>query len=172
VNVTRLTPADFLRSIDALAEILADCVNGGASVSFMAPFSRADAVRHFESILPAVVAGKRAIFAAEWNGKILGTAQLDFDTPPNQPHRVAAMKVLVHRTARRHGLAKALMRALEDETHKAGRRLITFDTVTGSPAEKLYASLGYQRAGVIPGYALMPDGALADTTVFYKLLKD
>jgi ribosomal protein S18 acetylase RimI-like enzyme len=89
----------------------------------------------------------------------------------NQPHRAEIAKLLVHRKARRRGIGRALMLAAEAEARRLGRSLLTFDTTTGDSAEKLYWSLNFVRAGVIPGYALKPDGSLIDTSVFYKLLE-
>jgi GNAT superfamily N-acetyltransferase len=107
------------------------------------------------------------LFAA---GEIDGTAQLLLDMPPNQAHRAELAKMLVHRRARRQGLGAALMRAAEQLARDCGKSLLVLDTVTGGDAERLYARLGWQRCGVIPGYALMPDGAVCDTTYFYRAL--
>ena len=90
--------------------------------------------------------------------------------PDNQPHRADVAKMQVHRRARRHGVGAALLRAVETEARNAGRTLLVLDTVTGSDAERLYSSLGWQRCGVIPDYALWPQGGLCSTTVFYRQL--
>jgi len=168
-DVKRLTPAQFAAALDDLATVLTDCVAGGASVSFMSPFSHADAKAWFASLSPAVENGTLIIMAAEVDGKLVGTVQVDLNTPPNQPHRAEVRKLLVLQSARRDGAAWNLMLLAEDEARKAGRTLLTLDTITGSPAEKLYREFGFAMAGVIPGYALMPDGGEpAPTTVLYK----
>ncbi len=90
--------------------------------------------------------------------------------PENQPHRADVAKMQVHRRARRRGLGTALMQAAEATAREAGKTLLVLDTVTGSDAERLYEHLGWQRCGVIPGYALWPRGGLCSTTVLYRVL--
>jgi GNAT superfamily N-acetyltransferase len=158
--------------LDMLAEVLRATVLGGGSVSFVLPFELEDARRFFdERVAPGVRAGTRRVLVARIDGRIVGTVQLDIATPPNQPHRAEVMKLLVHPDARRHGIARALMVAVEDVARECGRSLLTLDTVTGGAAEKLYASLGYVTSGVIPGYALDSSGTTVEpTTIMYKVL--
>src|SRR5262249_45439315 len=163
-----------------LAEVLRATVHGGGSVSFVLPFEIEDARRFFvEQVAAGVGAGARRGVGGRHgggaggaaDGRIVGTVQLDIATPPNQPHRADVMKLLVHPDARRHGIARALMVAVEDVARECGRSLLTLDTVTGGAAEKLYASLGYVTSGVIPGYALNCGGtAVESTTIMYKAL--
>ena len=153
---------------EALAEVLLDCIAGGASVSFMREFSRADAVAYWRSIADEVRAGRRLVFAA---GEVDATAQLILHTPPNQPHRAELAKMLVHRRARRRGLGRALLAAVEKEALRRGRTLLTFDTMTGSDAERMYLACGCTKVGEIPGYALFPDGRPGPTSVFFKELR-
>jgi ribosomal protein S18 acetylase RimI-like enzyme len=148
--------------------VLADCVAGGASVSYMDPFSHADARAAFEGFAAEVDAGRRVLLAAFSGGEVVGTVQVGLAVPPNQPHRGEIAKLLVHREARRRGIAELLMEHAEREARREGKTLLILDTVTGDAAERLYARLGWQRVGVIPGYALYPDGRPCDTTVFYK----
>ncbi len=156
----------------SLAEVVADCVAGGASVSFMPPFGPEEALDWWRGLLPAIAAGEILLLAArDGDGRIAGTVQLHLKTPPNQPHRAEIAKLLVHRRARGRGMAAALIRAAEAAAGACGRRLLTFDTATGSAGERLYRRLGFVAIGVIPGYALYPDGAPCDTTVFYKWLE-
>jgi GNAT superfamily N-acetyltransferase len=155
--------------IQALAEVLIDCVAGGASVSFMSPLSVAKASAFWRAVADGVQAGQRALFVAEEEGRIVGTVQLIFAQTENQPHRADVSKMLVHRGARRRGLGEALMRAAEAVAREYGRTLLVLDTASGD-AERLYARLGWQRVGVIPGYALWPGGGLCDTTYFYRIL--
>lgn len=154
--------------LDALADVLVDCVEGGASVSFMHPFGRDRALAFWQRVAEDVRAGKRALIVAEDDAGICGTVQLVLDLPENQPHRAELVKMLVHRRARCHGLAAILMRAAESLALEQSRTLLVLDTVTGSTAERLYTRLGWQRLGVVPRYALMPDGAVCDATFFYK----
>jgi ribosomal protein S18 acetylase RimI-like enzyme len=154
-----------------LGAILLDAVQGGASVSFMAGFSPAEAEAFYAKAAREAGAGRRVIFAALDGDAVVGTVQLLLDTPPNQPHRAEIAKLLVHRKARRRGFARSLMLAAEAEAKARGRMLLTFDTMAGGAAEALYLGLGYVRVGEIPGYALYPDGSgPAATAVFYKLL--
>jgi GNAT superfamily N-acetyltransferase len=153
--------------LDQLAELLADVVNGGAGVSFMRPFS-VDAARDWwQGTLER--ADSRAIFlVARDSGGIMGSVQLHPAWPPNQPHRADVAKLLVHRRARRRGVGRALMAELETRARDAGFTLLTLDTVRGEAAEQLYTATGWQRVGVIPNYALSPDGVLCDTVMLYK----
>ena len=155
--------------IRGLAEVLIDCVDGGASVSFMHPLSLAKAMDFWRHVAAAAVQGKRALLLAEDAEGVAGTVQLILDQPENQPHRADLSKMLVHRRARRRGLGAALLRAAEDLGRDCGKSLLVLDTASGG-AERLYAKLGWQRCGVIPGYALLPHGGLCDTTYFYRTL--
>jgi len=153
-----------------LAELLVDCVDGGASVSFMHPLPLAKAEAFWQRVGEGVARGERALLVAEDADGIVGTVQLVVDQPDNQPHRADLAKMLVHRRARRRGLGAALMRAAEQLGRDCGKSLLVLDTVTGGDAERLYAQLGWQRCGVIPGYALWPRGGLCATTYFYREL--
>lgn len=168
-EVRILQAAEAERERDALAEVLADCVAGGASVSFMAPFPRAQAHRWWGGVIDSVTAGATVLFAAYIDGEVVGTVQLGLDVPPNQPHRADVKKLLVHRRARGRRLGRALMEALEAEARRRSLGLLTLDTASLA-AERVYEGLGYTRAGVIPGYALLPDGQPCDTTIYWKAL--
>ena len=156
------------RQIEELADVLIDCVEGGASVSFMLPLTRDRAVAFWRRVAQGVAAGERALLVTEDARGVCGTVQLVLDQPENQPHRADLSKMLVHRRARRQGLGAALMRAAEDTALECGKTLLVLDAVTGGDAERLYARMGWERVGVIPGYALFPHGGLCDTTVFYR----
>jgi GNAT superfamily N-acetyltransferase len=155
-----------------LSAVLIDCVEGGASVSFMAPLTRERADGFWGRVADGVEAGARILIVAEdlTTGEIVGTVQLLLDLPENQPHRADVAKMLVRRSARRRGLGARLMRAAEDAARAAGRTLLVLDTVTGADAERLYQRLGWTKVGVVPGYALWPDGRPCDTTIFYRTL--
>ena len=170
IEVRRLVSGELPEHIDALAAVLADCVEGGASVSYMAPFSHEDARAVFEELARDVEQGRRVLIAAFAGGEIVGTVQINLATPPNQPHRGDIAKLLVRRSARRRGIAAQLMEAAEREALGEGKTLLVLDTVTGDDAERLYERLGWTRVGVIPNYALYPDGTPCATTVFYKEL--
>jgi len=167
-RLATLTPAD----IDALSAVLIDCVDGGASVGFMQPFAPERARAFWRRIAEGVASGERALLVAEDALGIVGTVQLVLDQPDNQPHRADLAKMLVHRRARRCGLGAELMRAAEQLGRECGKTLLVLDTVTGGDAERLYARLGWQRCGEIPGYALWPNGGLCGTTIFYRQLPD
>jgi GNAT superfamily N-acetyltransferase len=158
--------------VRALGDVLIDCVEGGASVSFMHPLTRERATAFWRKVAADVDAGDRALLVAEDDGGICGTVQLVLDMPENQPHRAELVKMLVHRRARRQGLGAALMRAAESTARECGRTLLVLDTVTGDNGERLYARLGWVRVGEIPRYALMPDGAPCSATVLYRDLAD
>ena len=168
IEIRRLEGDALHAQLAVLAEVLFDCVDGGASVSYMAPFTHEDARAAFDGFASEVDDGRRLILAAFVDGVLLGTVQVILALPPNQPHRGEIAKLLVHRTARRRGVAQLLMDAAEREARAEGKSLLVLDTVTGDPAERLYERLGWNRVGVIPGYALYPDGRACDTTVFWK----
>jgi len=168
LEIRRLSGADLLEELDGLAAVLADCVEGGASVSYMAPFSHEQARAAFEGFAAEVDAGRRVLLAAFAGGELVGSVQVILALPPNQPHRGEIAKLLVRRSARRRGIAQRLMEQAEAEARAEGKTLLVLDTVTGDPGERLYARLGWNRVGVIPGYALYPDGRPCDTTVFWK----
>ena len=157
--------------VHQLADLLIDCVEGGASVSFMLPLARDRALAFWHRVGRDVAIEARALLVAEDASGICGSVQLVFDLPENQPHRGDLAKMLVHHRVRRQGLGEALMRAAEDVARESGKTLLVLDAVTGGDAERLYQRLGWQRVGVIPDYALMPDGAPCDTTVFYRDLR-
>jgi GNAT superfamily N-acetyltransferase len=154
--------------IESLADILIDCVEGGASVGFMLPLSRERALAFWRRVADDVAKGARALLIAEDAKGIVGTVQLILDLPDNQPHRADLAKMQVHRRARRQGLAEALMREAEAMARECGRTLLVLDAVTGGDAERLYGRLGWQRVGSIPKYALMPGGGYCATTYFYR----
>lgn len=171
IRVQRLDAEAALAAAPALAEVLVDCVAGGASVSFMWPLAREKALAFWQGVAQGVARGERILLAAEDDaGRLVGTVQLITAQPENQPHRADVAKMLVHRRARRRGVAQRLMTAVDAAAQAAGKSVLVLDTVTGSDAERLYQRAGWQRVGVIPDYALMPDGALCATTYFCKRL--
>lgn len=172
ITITEFTADEFEQNVGAFTEILHACVHAGASVNFIMPFSESDAERFWISkVLPALRSGERLLLGARLDGRLVGTVQLAVDTPPNQPHRAEVSKLLVHPDFRRRGMARALMDSVERLAAERHRTLLTLDTRTGDHAEPLYASIGYQTVGVIPGYCRDPfldhfDG----TTIMYKTL--
>ena len=170
LRIRRLDADETRAAAPALAEVLLDCVRGGASVSFMADMTRAEAEAFWQGVAEAAASDGRAVLVAEDDKGLLGVVEVIPAGPPNQPHRADIAKMLVHRRARRQGAGEALMRAAEDAARAMGKTLLTLDTVTGGVAERLYARLGWVVVGSIPDYALMPDGEPCATTVFYKAL--
>jgi len=156
------------QEIEGLTDVLIDCVEGGASVSFMLPLTRERARAFWRRVAEDAAAGDRALLVAEDAGGVCGTVQLILDQPENQPHRADLAKMLVHRRARRHGLGAALMRAAEATARDCGKTLLVLDTVTDSAAARLYERLGWSRVGEVPGYALFPGGGLCGTTYYYR----
>jgi GNAT superfamily N-acetyltransferase len=154
--------------VSQLADVLVDCVDGGASVSFMLPLTRERALAFWNKVAAGAAAGERVVLIAEDGHGICGTVQLIVDLPENQPHRADVVKMLVHRRARRRGLGEALMRAAEVEAKKRGRTLLVLDAVTGGDAARLYEKLGWIKVGDVPRFALMPDGRECGTTYYYR----
>jgi ribosomal protein S18 acetylase RimI-like enzyme len=170
IEIRRLGVAEVRAQLDPLAAVLVDCVEGGASVSYMAPFSHEQARGAFEAFALEVEQGRRLLLCAFAEEELVGTVQVVLAMPPNQPHRAEIAKLLVRRSARRRGIAQRLMAQAEREALAEGKTLLVLDTVTGDDAERLYERLGWTRVGVIPGYALYPDGRPCDTTILWKAL--
>jgi GNAT superfamily N-acetyltransferase len=166
-SVRRL-PAVSAAQQGELADVLIDCVEGGASVSFLHSLTRDAALAFWSSVASAVARGERALLVAEDALGICATAQLVLALPPNQPHRADVSKVLVHRRARRQGIGAALMRAAEATARECGKDLLVLDTVTGGDAQRLYERLGWIRVGDVPRFALMPTGEFCSTTFYYR----
>jgi GNAT superfamily N-acetyltransferase len=157
--------------VESLADLLIDCVEGGASVSFMLPISRQTAFEFWKHVADGVVHGERILLVAQHaDGRVVGTVQLVTALPENQPHRADVAKMLVRRDARRQGIAARLMAAVDHAAREAGKSVLVLDTVTGGDAERLYERAGWQRVGHVPNYALMPDGKFCGTTFFHKQL--
>lgn len=155
--------------IDGLCDLLIDCVEGGASVSFMAPLAPAKARAFWRGVIDGVAQGTRILIVAEDKTGVVGAVQVVVDQPDNQPHRGDLSKMLVHRRARRQGLGARLLEAAEAAALDAGKTLLVLDTASAE-AERLYGRAGWVRAGVVPNYALLPEGGLCDTVFFYKAL--
>ncbi|AMO21707.1 GNAT family N-acetyltransferase [Ramlibacter solisilvae] len=164
-QLTQPTAADM----QALCEVLSDCVEGGASVSFMQPFTQDKARSFWSGVAQSAARGERHLLVAEDASGIVGTVQVVLEQPENQPHRGDVSKMLVHRRARRRGVGEALMRAAEQAARASGKTLLVLDTASAE-AERLYQRCGWQRVGSIPNYALLPQGGYCDTVYFYKQL--
>lgn len=171
ITIRRVAPDDPHACVEALADVLIDCVEGGASVSFMHPLSRETALAFWRGVADGVRRGERALLVAEdASNAIVGTVQLVLALPENQPHRADVAKMLVRRDVRRRGVGQRLMAAVDAVAREEGRTVLVLDTVTGGDAERLYQGAGWTRVGDVPGYALMPDGALCSTTFYYRHL--
>ena len=164
--------AESARALEpALAALLKDSVDGGASVGFLPPLDTEEAGRYWQGVLAAIERGSRLLWVArDPDGAITGTIQLDLETRPNGTHRAEVMKLMVHSASRRRGIGRALMLAAEEEARRRGRTTLVLDTRHGDPSEALYRSLGWERAGVIPRYARSADGALDPSAFYYRLL--
>jgi GNAT superfamily N-acetyltransferase len=169
LEIRRLTPADVREHVDGLADVLFDCVSGGASVGYMHPFTIDDARAAFAAFADDVVAGGRLLLAALLDGRLIGTVQVVYARPPNQPHRADVAKLLVHRAARGRGVGRLLMERAAHEALAEGRWLLVLDTASPA-ADRIYRGLGWTELGVVPDFALLPDGGLCDTTFFWKRL--
>ena len=172
-TISAFTASDLDHDIGALGALLHSCVNAGASVGFVLPYSETDSEAFWtDNVRPNVQAGTRLLLVARRGGTLAGSVQLDYDTPPNQPHRAEVRKLLVHPDFRRQGVAQLLMAELERRAPQLGRTLLTLDTRTGDKAEPLYGALGYRTVGVIPDFCRDTiDATLLDsTTIMYKKL--
>jgi ribosomal protein S18 acetylase RimI-like enzyme len=164
-RITQATDTD----IEALADVLIDCVEGGASVSFMLPITRDKALRFWRGVAQSAARGERVLLVAEEEGRVFGTVQVVIEQPENQPHRGDVSKMLVHRSARKRGVGEALMRAAETAAVESGKSLLVLDTGS-EDAKRLYERCGWQRVGEIPDYALWPQGGYCASVYYYKRL--
>jgi GNAT superfamily N-acetyltransferase len=155
--------------LQQLAQLLIDCVEGGASVSFMHPLSPEAALAFWRGVADGAARGERALLVAEDATGLVGTVQLVLDQPENQPHRADLAKMLVHRRARQRGVGAALMQAAERVARECGKTLLVLDTASDAAA-RLYARAGWVECGTMPDYALLPQGGLCATTFFYRRL--
>jgi len=147
-----------------------DCVESGASVSFMAGVSQDKAEQFFVGVANSIEKNERLLIAAFLGGTLVGTVQVVTAMPENQPHRAEVAKLLVARNARGRGIGRALMREAEEASGLVGKTLLVLDTATGSDAERLYEHLEWRKVGVIPKYSRLPHGELCATTIFWKEL--
>jgi ribosomal protein S18 acetylase RimI-like enzyme len=172
IHIEQLTEIQYPQAIIPLAQILHQCVEQGASVGFIQPFSLEQSTVYWENtVLKAIKSASQFLWVAKVDSLIVGCVILDIDTPPNQQHRADVAKLLVHPSFHRQGIAKKLMYAIEQQGLSLGKSLLVLDTKTGDSAQSLYLSLGYKTVGIIPGFALNPalDG-YAGTTIMYKNL--
>ena len=170
VEIRRLGAGEVHAYLDGLAAVLVDCVAGGASVRYMTPFSPEQARGAFEAVALEVEQGRRVLLAAFAGEELVGTVQVALAMQPNSPHRAEIAQLLVHRSARRRGVARLLMDRAEAEARAEGKTLLVLDAVSDGDAARLYERLGWTVVGVIPDYALYPDGRPCDTTIFWKSL--
>ncbi|HNB26427.1 MAG TPA: GNAT family N-acetyltransferase [Alphaproteobacteria bacterium] len=172
IDIVAFSAAELEAHIATFAALLKACVEDGASIGFVLPFSLAEAESYWrKKVLPGLGSGGLVLLVARQGDRIVGTVQLDHDTFPNQRHRGEVRKLMVHPKARRRGIATLLMQAVEKRAAMLGRSLITLDTRTGDGAEPLYLSLGYRVAGMIPGYCRDNIAERYDpTTIMYKPL--
>jgi GNAT superfamily N-acetyltransferase len=168
-TIRRLNAAEVHERIGALSNVLMDCVEGGASVSFMAPLPRQKADAFWLAVKDRVADGATEVLVAELGSELVGTVQLVMAQPENQLHRADVAKMLVHRRVRRRGVGRALMKAAEELARAKGKTLLVLDTASDE-AERLYQGMDWTMVGRVPGYALFPDGRPCDTTIFYKQL--
>jgi len=166
IRLSKPSPAQ----LDALARLLHDCIDAGASIGWVRTPSLDAARAYWQRIADSEARGERCWWVIEEAGAMLGTAQLVTDGPENGRLRAEVCKVMVHPAARRRGFGQALMRAAEAEALTLGKRLILLDTNTDSPAQRLYEGLGWQVCGVMPDYAEQADGSLGATTWMFKQL--
>jgi len=156
--------------LNQLADTLDQAVAQGASIGFVPPFGHTQALVFWQKLIPAFISGERRLLLARLNGKIVGTVQLAVSQPANGIHRADVNKLMVHPDARRLGIARSLMVAIERVARHAGKTLLVLDTISDGAAEGLYTSLGYEISGRIPEYAMSTAGELESTTVMYKIL--
>lgn len=170
--ISLLDATQALAQLNDFVDVLCNCVNNGASVGFLPPLSAEEAETYWRDVFADVARGQIVLWGAQEGGRVIGTVQLHPSGKRNGLHRAEVAKMLVHSSARRRGVANALMTALEDEARRMNRTTLVLDTRQGEPSEFLYQGLGYQKAGVIPQFARSADGTLHSTVIYYKVTGD
>jgi GNAT superfamily N-acetyltransferase len=170
IAITMVDAETAGQRLHELTDLLVDAVEHGASVNFLAGVPHATAASFWQDQLPGIAQGSKLVLIAERAGRIIGTVMVMFAPQPNAPHRAEVGKMLVHSSLRRQGLGRRLLLAAEQAAAAAGRTLLLLDTETGSAGDRLYRACGWQEIGTVPQHAYRPNGALADTTIFYKKL--
>jgi acetyltransferase len=171
LSIEPLTAAGVDGERPALVALLRDVVDSGASIGFLPPLDDAEARSYWATVATGLREGSRVVLAAR-DGELglVGSAQLELAMRANARHRAEVTKVMVHRRARRRGVGRALMLALEAHARHIGRTTLILDTRQGDPSEILYRAAGWTCAGTIPRYARSATGTLDATTFYYKLL--
>ncbi|TFW22403.1 GNAT family N-acetyltransferase [Massilia arenosa] len=170
MNIVTVTPAMLAGRTNELSALLIDCVRNGSSVGFLRTIDAAEASAYWDAVRAAMESGCRVLLIAEHAGQLQGTVQLDFCLKPNGVNRAEIQKLIVHTSARRRGVAAALMTKEEDVARERGRGLVYLDTEAGSPAEAFYLAQGYTCIGGLPEYACSPDGEWRANAIYYKTL--
>jgi ribosomal protein S18 acetylase RimI-like enzyme len=170
-----MTAVEQLLSFDAsdrqaLAGLMRDAVENGASVGYVMPINEADITAFWTGVFEDVGQGRRALFVVRDAGQVVGSVQLEFASKPNGLHRAEIQKMLVHSSQRRKGLGRQLLLAAEASARSRDRSLLVLDTETASAGQHLYASVGFVAAGEIPKFAIGTNGGWTPTTYMYKLL--
>lgn len=168
IAIREIDAAEAEARLGELAAILADAVAHGASVNFLDGFTPDEAAAFWRGQLPGIADGSRHLLVADDGERLIGTVVLTKAPQPNQPHRADIGKMLVLERARRRGLGRRLLTAIEELAAAHGLTLLQLDTQTGSAAEELYVTSGWTRFGIVPGHALTTTGTPADTSFFYK----
>ena len=172
MRIEAIDPSSYDDAIEGLGALLKDAIDGGASVNFVAGVTREQTEGWWAARAPRVADGTITVFVArDAGGRIVGSTLIERSANPNSPHRAEIAKVLVHSTARRGGLGRALMDAAEERARKEGRWLLILDTQSGTAAEAFYRALGWIELGTMPNHSYRTDGVLAPTTFFWKDLR-
>jgi GNAT superfamily N-acetyltransferase len=156
------------RLLEPLSELLHDAVSNGASVNFMAGFTRDEASVYWTKQIAGLAGNDRIWLVAEEADEVVGTVMCVFAGQPNQPYRADISKMLVHSSRRKRGIGEALINAAEKAALEAGKALLVLDTGAGSAGDRLYRRCGWTAIGTIPGYAYKTDGSPEGATFFYK----
>lgn len=167
IELTTLTAAQHQQ----LQQLLADCVDSGASVGFLAPVATQDLCDYWQGVAASLHPEQRRLWIAVQDQRIVGAVQLSLTSKANGAHRAEVEKLMVARHARGQGISKLLMAALEQSARQLGLKLLILDTRLGDVASLLYRAMGYQEAGQIPAFALSSNGQFDATVFFYKLLR-
>ncbi|HUY78611.1 MAG TPA: GNAT family N-acetyltransferase [Ktedonobacterales bacterium] len=170
LDITRLDAVEAQALLPGLIHLLRETVESGASIGFWSPLAEATAAEYWRDVIADVDADRRVLLVARQGQAIVGSVQLEPAHKRNGAHRAEVQKLMVTLAARRQGIGRTLLDAIEDEARLDGRTLLVLDTQRGSPAEALYAQHGYTRVGVIPGYTVEADGSHDDTVIFYRQL--
>jgi GNAT superfamily N-acetyltransferase len=170
VTVVELGAADVRERLDELAQLLLDAHADGMGLGLAAPLTLAAARDAWLETAARLDPRDHVLFAALEDDAIVGSVQVVRARASNGRHRGEVVRLAVRADARGRGLGRALMERATEKARELGFTLLWLTTHVDTTADRFYERLGWTRMGVVPGYAVLPDGTLAANAYFYREL--